>query len=304
MTTRWLVALLVVLSAVPLAYSKGSPELIVISGGGLAQPIEISDPTSLKRFDPWMGQFADWKAKPPADAPCFRRSFEVLFYAKWPGRNSAWDRGDLKMIYGTRYCSTGGSGYVYLPGPGEPQYRGNIFTILRGEEDGKWHPATAAWDSLMSSAVTASEQERVSDMILVSGGELKHPVEITDPDLLREFDPWSAAFVDWEHPLSGGRLGWEYEILYSKRGSSSSTSYDRDGMTMIYGLRYCIDEDGGPGSVHLAGRDDKFGPENVQTVWDGTYAGRWNRSTAAWHALIEREVAEQKSEVAEGKDAR
>jgi hypothetical protein len=73
----------------------------------------------------------------------------------------------------------------------------------------------------------------------------------------------------------------------------ASTPYDRDGMTMIFGMRYCVDEDGGPGSVHLAGRNDKFGAENAHTVWDGTYAGRWNRSTSSWEALIERMVADQ-----------
>src|SRR5208337_113587 len=144
MTKRCFFALLLVLGIAPLAYSKGSPELIVISGGGLPQPIEITDPAQLKAFDPWMGQFADWQEKPLADAPCFRRSFEVLFYKTWPGRESSLDRGDLKMIYATRYCSTGTAGYVYLPGPGAPQYRANIFTIMRGAAEGKWHPATAA----------------------------------------------------------------------------------------------------------------------------------------------------------------
>jgi hypothetical protein len=27
---------------------------------------------------------------------------------------------------------------------------------------------------------------------------------------------------------------------------------------LIYALRYCVDEDGGPGYVHLAGRNDKI----------------------------------------------
>src|SRR2546430_15490684 len=111
MTTRCIFALLVFLAVVPLSYGKGSPDLIVISGGGLAQPVEVTDPTSLKSFDPWSGQFADWQQEPVAEAPCFRRSFEVLFYMKWPGRTpSSEDRGDLKMIYATRYCSTGSSG--------------------------------------------------------------------------------------------------------------------------------------------------------------------------------------------------
>jgi hypothetical protein len=294
MTTRCLFVLLLLFAAVPLAYSKGSPELILVAGGGLTQPLEITDPSLLKAFDPWSGQFAAWQEKPLADAPCFRRSFEVLFYMKWPGRESSLDRGDLKMIYATRYCSTGNAGYVYLPGPGEPQYRGNVSTIIRGNAEGKWHVATAAWDSLMGDAVAMSDQQRTPDMILISGGELKHPVEVTDPELLRQFDPWTAAFVDWERPISGGDLGWEYEILYFKRGAEPTTAFDRDGLTMIYGMRYCIDKDGGPGSVFLAGRNDKFGPENVRVVWDGTYAGRWNRSTGAWHALIEREVAAQR----------
>ena len=293
MTKRCFFVLFLALVVVPLGYSQGSPALIMISGGGLAQPIEISDPSQLKAFDPWVGQFADWQEKPLADAPCFRRSFAVRFYMKWPGRESSSDRGNLQMIYSTRYCSTGSAGYVYLPGPGELQYRGNVSTIIRGNADGKWHPATAEWNSLMGDAVAMSDPQRMPDMILISGGELKHPVEITDPALLQQFDPWTAGFVDWERPISGGDLGWEYEIVYFKRGIESTTPYDRDGLTMIYGMRYCIDKDGGPGSVFLAGRDDKFGPENVRMVWDGTYAGRWSRSTTAWHSLIEREVAEQ-----------
>ena len=292
MTVRFVFAWLVLLAGAPLAFCKGPADLILISGGGLAQPIEIRNPALLKAFDPWMGQFADWQEKPLLDAPCFRRSFEVLFYMRWPGRESSSDYGDLQLIYTTRYCSTGATGYVYLPGPGEPQYGPNGGTIIRGAADGKWHVATAAWDSLMSDAVATIEQQRTADMIVVSGGELKHPVEITDPELLTQFDPWAGAFVDWDR-VSGGRLGWEYEIRYFKRGIEPSTPYDRDGLTMIYSFRYCIDEDGGPGSVYLDGRNDKFGPENVRMVWDGTQAGRWHPATSAWHAFIERTVAGQ-----------
>lgn len=269
--------------------------MILISGGGLAHPIELTDPESMKAFDPWRGQFADWQQQPFVDAPCFRRSFAVLFYMKWPGRKSPLDRGDVNMIYATRYCSAGANGYVYLPGPGEPNYHVNIGTIIRGDADGKWHVATQAWNALLSDAVATSDQQRTVDMILISGGELKHPVEVTDPELLRNLDPWTGSFVDWEQPAGGGCRSWEYEVLYFKRAIDQTTPYDMEDLHMIYGLRYCIDEDGGPGSVHLAGRNDKFGPENVKMVWDGTYAGKWHRSTAAWNAFIEREVADQRS---------
>src|SRR5256885_2111372 len=112
MTVRFFAWLL--LLAGPLAFGKGPVDLILISGGGLIQPIEIRDPSSLKAFNPWIGQFADWQEKPLADAPCFRRSFEVLFYMKWPGRESSLDHGDLQLIYSTRYCFNGVTGYVYL----------------------------------------------------------------------------------------------------------------------------------------------------------------------------------------------
>jgi len=137
MKTRCAFILLALLAVAPLAFSKGSPDLIVISGGGLAQSVEITDPSLLRAFNPWIGQFADWQHEALAEAPCFRRSFEVLFYMKWPGRISPLDRGDLKMIYATRYCSTGLIGYVYLPGPGETHYGENTGTIVRGQADGK-----------------------------------------------------------------------------------------------------------------------------------------------------------------------
>jgi len=74
-------------------------------------------------------------------------------------------------------------------------------------------------------------------------------------------------FVDWDRPAVGGYCGWEYEVLYFKRGIKLPMPYDRGDLRMTYGLRYCIDEDGGPGYVHLAGRNDRFGPENIHTVW-------------------------------------
>jgi hypothetical protein len=285
MTTRCVFALFAILASAPLAYGKGSPDLILVTGGALSRPIKITDATSLKAFDPWSGQFADWKAKPVAEAPCFRRSLEVLFYMK-PTRISLQDRGDLTMIYATRYCSEGQTGYVYLPGLGEWHYRENVGTIIRVGQDGKWFPATAPWDALMSNAVGSTDRESTPDMIVITGGELAHPIEITDWRLLRHLDPWSGPFVNWDRPPEAPeRCGWEYEVLFFKRGIERSTPYDRGDAKMIYGLRYCAGEGDGPGSVHLAGRNDKYGPENAM-VWDGPHAGKWHVSTASWSAFI------------------
>jgi hypothetical protein len=116
-------ALLVILAAVVSAYGKGPVDLILVSGDGLNQPIEIADSASLNAFNPWVGQFADWTARPLVDAPCYRRSFEVMFYLKSVGlMPSPLDRGDLQMIYATRYCWTDKTGYVYLPAGGIPRH--------------------------------------------------------------------------------------------------------------------------------------------------------------------------------------
>jgi hypothetical protein len=301
--------LLVTFAAVVSAYGKGPVDLILVSGGGLNQPIEISDPASLTAFNPWSGQFADWKAKALVDAPCYRRSFEVLFYMKWPERrSSALDRGDLKMIYATRYCWTGEAGYVYLPGPDEPLYRPNGGTIIRDDADGKWHPATPAWDSLLSSAVTMRDQEATLDKIVISGGELKRPVEITDSELLSKFDPWTGVFVDWKVPARMGPCNWEYEVTYFKRGTGfkkgpkPETSSDQPGFKLIYGLRYCMGNAGEPGYVHLAGFTDKFWEQNVHIVWDGTQAGEWHPSTLAWKEFIQGEVDRQVRSASVGDD--
>jgi len=295
MTSRWILALFILLATIPVAYSKSAPDLILVSGGGLTAPIEITDLSSLKAFDPWNGQFADWKQKPLADAPCFRRSVEVLFYKKWRKRKSSLGYGDLRMIYATRYCSTNEGGYIYLPGRGDALYRENMGTIIRDDADGKWYPATPAWDSLLSNAVAAREQQATTDMIVLSGGELQRPVEITDPELLNVLDPWSGLFVDWNQPAAMGHCSWEYEVTYFKRGLNTNTPYDQGDLKLIYGLRYCLG-DGEPGYVHLAGPTDKFWPENVPMVWDGTQAGKWHPSTAAWKAWIRQEVVEQQGQ--------
>jgi hypothetical protein len=131
-------------------------------------------------------------------------------------------------------------------------------------------------------------------MILVSGGELQHPAEITDPNLLSTLGPWTAPFVDWDHPARMGHCSWEFDIQYFKRGIEHPTPYDRGDLRMIYGVRYCLGDDGEAGYVQLAGPTERFGPENVHTVWDGTHAGKWHPSTLAWKAFIDHVVANQR----------
>lgn len=150
---------LIVLAATPQAFSKGSPEKIIIKGGGLARPIEITDSETLRRFDPWSGQFIDWSKGSVAVPPNQNQSYGVFFYMKWDGRRSRFDLGNLRMIYALRYCPgpNGEPGYIYLPGSNDG-YSVNAGTILRDDADGKWHQASPAWDALILRLTTAASR--------------------------------------------------------------------------------------------------------------------------------------------------
>jgi hypothetical protein len=140
------------------AYSKGSPDRIVITGGGLERPIEIVDRKTLKSFDPWTGQFVDWTQAPVAEPRDQNQCYEVRFYMKWEGRHSAYDRGNLKLIYTVQYCAgrNGESGSVYLPGK-DDKYSVNAGTIWRKDDDGKWHRTSHEWDQLINRVTAVSK---------------------------------------------------------------------------------------------------------------------------------------------------
>ena len=148
MTRVWLVlaALLVssLVYAVP-TYAKGPVDKITLAGEGLAEPVEITDSRSLESFDPWMRGFIDWNRGQIAEPPSLGKTYEVSFHLE--------DRG---TIYVMEYATdpSGGPGYIYIPGPGDPSYSLNTRTILGGPRDvwdpnGRWHHATLGWGMLM-----------------------------------------------------------------------------------------------------------------------------------------------------------
>jgi hypothetical protein len=130
--------------------AKGSPDEIVIFGSRLAQPIDITDRATLRRFSPSIGEFIDWDRGAFAARPSCGDAYDVRFYQRWEGRQSKFDRGPLKLIFEFTYCpSARGPGHVKLPGPGEQFYDYNTGTIARPGKDGHWFRATVQWDSVL-----------------------------------------------------------------------------------------------------------------------------------------------------------
>ena len=133
------------------AHAKGAIDEIVITSSRLGSEIQIhGDHQTLRGFDPWSAGFMDRAAGPVAAPRDQDPSYEVLFFMKWPARQSKGDRDGLQLIYNVRYCPgrDGGPGYIYLPGT-DDQYSVNWGTIIREGADGKWHRASASWEALM-----------------------------------------------------------------------------------------------------------------------------------------------------------
>ena len=135
-----LCALLVLVA--PLAYAKGNPDLIVLSGHGLAQPVEVNDAKAIEPFSPFGGAYIDWQ-KPITQSPVCGAEYEAQIFMQrrpwWTPRNSPYNRGDLEMMYGFRYCEDpkGGPGYIFLPGKNDKYGAENRGTILLDGQDGR-----------------------------------------------------------------------------------------------------------------------------------------------------------------------
>ena len=132
--------------------AKRPVDKITVEGQGLTEPIEITDAESLEPFNPWTREFIDWKRRRIADPPTVEDTYEVSFHLT-----------DCGKIFVLQYSTdaSGGPGYIYIPGPGEPGYRLNIGTIITGDSDswnpnGKWQHATTAWGTLMQQSVRKS----------------------------------------------------------------------------------------------------------------------------------------------------
>jgi hypothetical protein len=128
---------------VPLA-AKAPTVKLTVSGGGLADPIDITSGTALKPSI-WEGDFIGASAtKPDPSLP----RYMVSFFAKIGEKPTR-----MYVVYLVLDSRTG-DGFVYLPGRGDKWYRQNTGTIIRDGLDGKWHHAAGEWSRAIAKAIT------------------------------------------------------------------------------------------------------------------------------------------------------
>ena len=125
--------------------AKGTTVKLVVSGGGLATPIEITG-KDVTFANPWGDAFVHaWTSIPPP--PTDRPLYQVSFYEEL-------GPGNVKMMYIVEYMRNGeAGGAIHLPGHDDQRYRLNVSTILRDGRDGQWFAASDEWERVVGSCV-------------------------------------------------------------------------------------------------------------------------------------------------------
>jgi tetratricopeptide (TPR) repeat protein len=136
--------------------AKGKTVKVVVDGGDLAKPIEISDPNTLVHFQVWAGPgtssnqgqafIADWSSGAVKELPKGLTRYEVSFYVSEPEERIAY-----VVLYS--FDASTGRGYVYIPGKSDPHFQSNVRSIFRGVE-GDWFHAWTLWDNVAGPLIT------------------------------------------------------------------------------------------------------------------------------------------------------
>ena len=160
MRAALLTGLVLVAFASP-AMAKDETTRITIVGDSLATQIIITDPAILGRFNVWSGpgtsgtvQGVAWKATEGFviksmtsvdDRPQGLARYEVTFLVDRQNR----DGHVMAYVIFYEYDARADRGYVYFPGRDDPQWRTNVFLILRDLE-GRWYPASRTWQDIVT----------------------------------------------------------------------------------------------------------------------------------------------------------
>jgi len=146
---------LLLLSSV--AISKASLSKLLVSGGKLSRPVELTASGVLRASNPWFGTFIpqwnkatdDFTPGPPEDS----KRYELSFYAAFS------DSAPPHIIYTAYYANDPGMHrcFVYLPGEHEQWYSTNASSILRPKQDGRWNLADLEWCEQLNAAIGRAE---------------------------------------------------------------------------------------------------------------------------------------------------
>lgn len=123
--------------------------------------------------------------------------------------------------------------------------------------------------------------------IIISGSDLRRPIEISDPAILTNFRVWTGPgtssndkqglIVDWfQGPLQEPRGLRRYQVSFY----AGAVPNER----LVYVVYYAFSPGADPGYVYLPGGSDEWGKLNVRSVFRGV-EGKWFRAWSAWESV-------------------
>lgn len=136
--------------------------------------------------------------------------------------------------------------------------------------------------------------------ITIKSADLQNPIEITDPDILKNFNVWAGAgtfmggaeandgfIVDWAAgPVRDRPSGLrDYEVSFYVRNVKRPLGEQAD--ELAYVVTYETDPGIGQGFVYLPGKGDERYRLNARAIYRGR-EGNWFRASAAWQDAVRR----------------
>jgi len=135
--------------------------------------------------------------------------------------------------------------------------------------------------------------------VVVSGGQMKRPVELHDRELLAPFTVWAGrgTRVNGIEATEGFIVDWSGGPVKRKKGlpQFEIAFYANDGRStedqLAYVVLYALDAETGQDYVYLPGRGEPHYAANVRSIYRGSnYEGHWWRATPAWQDVMRRYV--------------
>jgi len=159
--------------------------------------------------------------------------------------------------------------------------------------------SSAAFCLLVVFSVTAVVCAKgTTTKITITGGGLQSPVEIKDPQVLKDFNVWSGSgtfandvegtegfIIDWtsgavrDRPNGLRTFELSFYVRYANRPFSAQTDH------LAYIVSYAVDPATGQGYVYWPGKSDEPYRLNTTAVYRGR-EGNWFRANAAWQAAF------------------
>jgi hypothetical protein len=134
--------------------------------------------------------------------------------------------------------------------------------------------------------------------ITLTSADLQNPIEISDPDIVKNFNVWAGAgtfmggieandgfIVDWSAGTVTDRPTGlrEYEVSFYVRNVKQAPGEPAD--VLVYVVTYATDPGIAQGFVYLPGKADEHFRLNTRAI-SRRREGNWFRASAAWQNAV------------------